>query len=62
MIVIEIPWPFDLYSDAGAKKSASTHYDVMSAEQIRALPVGQLASMHCPDLFGGDGSASPFRG
>ncbi|WP_234841074.1 MT-A70 family methyltransferase [Sinorhizobium meliloti] len=46
MIVIDIPWPFDLYSDAGAKKSASTRYDVMSAEQIRALPVGQLASMH----------------
>lgn len=47
MIVIDIPWRFDLYSDADAKKSASTHYDVMSAEQIRALPVGQLASMNC---------------
>ncbi|MGN7749753.1 MT-A70 family methyltransferase [Sinorhizobium sp. 22678] len=47
MIVIDIPWPFDLYSDAGAKKSASAHYDLMSAAQIRALPVGQLASMDC---------------
>jgi len=47
MIVIDIPWPFDLYSDAGAKKSASAQYDVMNAEQIRALPVGQLASMDC---------------
>ncbi|MQX44353.1 hypothetical protein CN172_15255 [Sinorhizobium meliloti] len=46
-MVIDIQWPFDLYSDAGAKKSASAHYDVMSAEQIRALPVGQLASMNC---------------
>ncbi|WP_234843290.1 MT-A70 family methyltransferase [Sinorhizobium meliloti] len=47
MMVIDIRCPFDLYSDAGAKKSASAHYDVMSAEQIRALPVGQLASMNC---------------
>nr|WP_234891588.1 MT-A70 family methyltransferase [Sinorhizobium meliloti] len=47
MMVIDIRCPFDLYSDAGAKKSASAHYDVMSAEQIRALPVGQLASINC---------------
>lgn len=47
LLVIDIPWPFDLYSDAGAKKSASAQYDVMDAQQIRALPVGQLASMDC---------------
>ncbi|WP_234836542.1 MT-A70 family methyltransferase [Sinorhizobium meliloti] len=47
MIVIDIRRPFDLYSDAGVKRSASAHYDVMSADQIRALPVGQLASMNC---------------
>ncbi|WP_026617214.1 hypothetical protein [Ensifer aridi] len=33
MIVIDIPWPFDLYSDAGAKKSASAQYDVMNADR-----------------------------
>ncbi|MCO5966003.1 MT-A70 family methyltransferase [Sinorhizobium meliloti] len=43
MIAIDIPWPFDLYSDAGAKKSASTRYDVMSASRS----VGQLASLNC---------------
>lgn len=30
-----------------ALRKASAHYDVMSAEQIRALPVSQLASMNC---------------
>ncbi len=47
LLAIDIPWPFDLYSDAGAKKSASAQYDVMTADQIRALPIGQLASMDC---------------
>ncbi|MCP8895324.1 hypothetical protein KYK29_10300 [Shinella daejeonensis] len=46
LMVIDIPWPFDLYSEAGAKKSASAQYDVMTAEQILALPIGQLASMN----------------
>jgi N6-adenosine-specific RNA methylase IME4 len=47
MIVIDIPWPFDLYSEAGAKKSASAQYETMTADQILGLPVGQLASMDC---------------
>ena len=47
LIAVDIPWPFGLYSAAGGKKSAAAQYEVMTAAQILALPVGQLASMDC---------------
>lgn len=47
-----------LFSDAGVKRSALAHYDVMSAEQIR----WSTRQPELPDLFVGDGSASPLRG
>lgn len=47
MIVIDPPWPFELYSKKGDLKSAQRHYDCMSHEEIINLPVGQLASMNC---------------
>lgn len=47
MIVIDPPWGFDLYSKEGAKKSAMAQYDVMSDDDIKRMPVGQLASMNC---------------
>lgn len=50
-----------LFSDAGVKRSALAHYDVMSAEQIRALSRRSTRQHELPDLFVGDGSASPVR-
>lgn len=47
LIVIDYPWSFDLYSEAGAKKSASAQYETMSSGDALSLPVGQLASMNC---------------
>lgn len=47
LIVIDPPWGFDLYSKAGAKKSALAKYDLMRDDDIKALPVGTLASMDC---------------
>lgn len=41
------PWLFKTYSDKGAEKSASQHYSVMPAHQIRALPVEAMASQNC---------------
>lgn len=43
IIVADPPWPFDLYSNAGNHKSAAAHYDLMSIDDIAALPVGSLA-------------------
>lgn len=44
MICADPPWPFELRSAKGAKKSAVAHYATMSIEEIAALPVGALAS------------------
>lgn len=43
VIVVDPPWPFDLYSNRGNHKSAAAHYNIMSIDQIVALPVGTLA-------------------
>ncbi|WMT90126.1 MT-A70 family methyltransferase [Pelagibacterium sp. H642] len=47
VIVCDPPWPFDLYSKRGNRKSAAAHYDLMSIEDIAALPVADLAQRHC---------------
>lgn len=47
LIVIDPPWPFDLYSNKGNHKSAAAHYDIMSIAAIEAMPVGELAQRDC---------------
>ena len=47
LIVADPPWPFDLYSNAGNHKSAAAHYDLMSIDDIAALPVANLAQRDC---------------
>ena len=36
-----------MYSKKGAGRSAESHYPTMSIEDIRALPVGELADRDC---------------
>lgn len=47
LIAADPPWNFELYSEAGQEKSAAAHYDLMSMEDIAALPVSQLARGDC---------------
>lgn len=47
VVVADPPWPFDLYSEAGNKKSAAAHYDTMALAEIMALPVGHLCRADC---------------
>lgn len=47
VIAIDPPWTFDLYSDAGAEKSAGAQYALMSFEDIKAMRVGDLAAPDC---------------
>lgn len=47
VIVADPPWKFDLYSEAGEEKSAQAHYECMDLDDIKALPVGQLARGNC---------------
>lgn len=44
LIMADCPWTFELYSDKGEKKSAQAQYDTMSIDELKALPVDQLAS------------------
>lgn len=47
LIMIDPPWRFETWSDAGLGKSADRHYDTMSFEEIEAMPVGHLAAPDC---------------
>ncbi|WP_192242934.1 MT-A70 family methyltransferase [Mesorhizobium silamurunense] len=47
VIAIDCPWDFQLYSEAGAEKSASAQYETMPLSEIMALPVGHLARGDC---------------
>lgn len=44
VIYADPPWPFENYSAKGESRNPNRHYDTMSIEQIKALPVGHLAS------------------
>ena len=47
LVFADCPWAFELYSERGQKKSAQAQYDCMSLEDIKALPVDQLAGKDC---------------
>ncbi len=44
MIMVDVPWTFQLYSAKGEKKSAQAQYKTMSLADIKAMPVGHLAA------------------
>lgn len=43
VILADPPWHFSNYSEKGEAKNAIAHYDCMSLDDIKALPVSQLA-------------------
>lgn len=47
VIVVDPPWPFELYSAAGETKSAAAQYKTMSFADIAKLPISQLARGDC---------------
>ncbi len=59
VIVVDPPWDFENYSDAGTKKGADPHYDVMSLTDIKALPVGHLARQDAILLLWSTGAMLP---
>jgi N6-adenosine-specific RNA methylase IME4 len=46
-IVADPPWSYNVWSKTGAIRSASQHYTTMSLEDIKALPVADLAAPDC---------------
>lgn len=47
IIYADPPWTYKVWSQAGAGRTAASHYDVMSLEDIKALPVSALADDDC---------------
>jgi N6-adenosine-specific RNA methylase IME4 len=47
VVVADPPWTFELRSEAGEAKAPQAHYACMSLDDIKALPVGSLASSDC---------------
>lgn len=47
IILADPPWTYKVWSKKGAKKTASSHYPVMSADEIKKLPVHKLADKDC---------------
>lgn len=47
VILADPPWKFYTRSDRGLNRAPESHYDTMTPEAIRALPVGDLAARDC---------------
>jgi N6-adenosine-specific RNA methylase IME4 len=47
VIVADPPWTFETWTEAGKGKSPERHYACMSLDDIKALPVRQLAADNC---------------
>lgn len=47
IIYADPPWQFKAYSSKGLGRSAESHYPTMTLEEIRALPVKNLADENC---------------
>jgi N6-adenosine-specific RNA methylase IME4 len=53
VIVPDPPWPFDVYSKQGQQRSPARHYETMTLDAIKALPVAALAAENCALLLWG---------
>lgn len=47
VIYADPPWAYRVWSQKGQGRSAESHYSTMSLEDIKALPVGELADKDC---------------
>lgn len=47
VIYADPPWAYRVWSKKGAGRSAESHYPTMSLEDIKALPVADLADQDC---------------
>ena len=44
LILADPPWNWETYSDKGQGKSASQHYSCMTMDDIKNLPVANIAN------------------
>lgn len=43
LVMVDPPWQYQNYSKKGEHKGAAAQYDCMSLDEVKALPIGQLA-------------------
>ena len=46
-ILADPPWQFKLWGDGGSQRAPDRHYPTIPLEEIKALPVGELAAKDC---------------
>jgi N6-adenosine-specific RNA methylase IME4 len=46
-LMVDTPWSFANYSAKGERKNAKSHYTCMTLDEIKRLPVSQLAGPDC---------------
>jgi N6-adenosine-specific RNA methylase IME4 len=51
VIYADPPWSFKTFSAKGTGRSAVSHFDTMSLEQLKALPVSSFAAKDCALLL-----------
>src|SRR5262249_47566584 len=51
VIYADPPWSFKVYSGKGKSRSAERHYNCMSLDDIKRLPVSELAADDCALLL-----------
>ncbi len=47
VVLADPPWSFATYSNKGKSKGAEQHYNTMTLEQIKAMPVRRLCKADC---------------
>ena len=47
IIYADPPWQYKVYSKKGQGRSAENHYHTMNIEEIRSLPVSDIAADDC---------------
>lgn len=47
LIMADPPWHYEMRSEKGEAKSPQAHYDTMTVDEIKALPVEALAAPNC---------------
>jgi len=47
VIYADPPWAFQTWSDGGKGRSAENHYECMTMEDIRSLPVSSISEANC---------------
>ena len=47
VLYVDPPWAFENYSDRGGGRGADAHYDTLSIEELKAMPVQQHVAKDC---------------